>query len=393
MARNQEFYKGSRKKRNYAIVPAILIMGLLALLVVLFYGMQKYAVITKGGVDIVLPGMSQTEAQPISEEGGTVRTFDKVETNLVFDPPDYSRVEATAGDRLYSIKAIFVEAADLNHDKLMQYEERLNDGNALLLEMKPRGGMLMWNSQTAMAKNYGLNAYAELGDSMADMIQEMKDAAKERGKTIYIAAQISCFIDELLATRSGSFALRTEYGANFTDSSGTWLDPYNADVRNYIVELVKELYALGFDEVVLADVLHPTVEKKEAAEGEEEETPSFLYSREMSTEPDPVTAICGFAVYAAEELADREGFLSIYVDSATALVRNDTNTGQNGPLFLKIYDRLYYRTDRSVYSYNLQDVQNSVSIGDPRDRLVPVVINYIPHDNNTWVLIDTESQT
>ena len=391
MARNQEFYKGSRKKRNYAIVPAILVTGLLVLVVVLFYGMQKYAVITKGGVDIVLPGLNQTEAQPISEEGSPARTFDKVETNLVFDAPDYSRVAATAGDRLYSIKAIFVEAADLNHDKLMQYEERLNDGNALLLEMKPRGGMLMWNSQTAMAKSYGLNAYAELGDSMADMIKEMKDAARERGKTIYIAAQISCFIDELLATRSGSFALRTDYGANFTDSSGTWLDPYNADVRNYIVDMVRELYDLGFDEVVLADVLHPTVEKEEGAE--EEETPAFLYSREMSTDPDPVTAICGFAVYAAEELADREGLLSIYVDSATSLVRTDTNTGQNGPLFLKIYDRLYYRTDRSVYSYNLQDVTGNVTIGDPGDRLVPVVINYIPHDNNTWILIDTESQT
>ena len=36
---------------------------------------------------------------------------------------------------------------------------------------------------------------------------------------------------------------------------------------------------------------------------------SFLYSREMSTEPNPVTAICGFAVYVANEMKDRKGLL------------------------------------------------------------------------------------
>ncbi len=29
-------------------------------------------------------------------------------------------------------------------------------------------------------------------------------------------------------------------------------------VRNYIVQLARELYDMGFDEVVLADVAHPT---------------------------------------------------------------------------------------------------------------------------------------
>ena len=59
MARKQEFYKGRRKRRNYAIIPSIIIVGLITLIVVLFYGMQKYAVITKEGVSIELPILNE----------------------------------------------------------------------------------------------------------------------------------------------------------------------------------------------------------------------------------------------------------------------------------------------------------------------------------------------
>ena len=150
-----------------------------------------------------------------------------------------------------------------------------------------------------------------------------------------------------------------------------------------------ELYDMGFDEVALADVMHPVVEGMQVqnAEGEMEQSP-FLYTREMSTEPDPVTAICGFAVYVADQLKDRSGLLSIYVDSPQALVRNNELSGQNAVLFMKIYDRVYYRTDRYTYTYNLQDMEGSVPYGDVHDRFVPVVINLIPHDNSSWVYIE-----
>ena len=47
MARIQEFYKGRRKRRNYAIVPFVIVLGIAVLTVVLFYSMQQYAVITR----------------------------------------------------------------------------------------------------------------------------------------------------------------------------------------------------------------------------------------------------------------------------------------------------------------------------------------------------------
>ena len=150
---------------------------------------------------------------------------------------------------------------------------------------------------------------------------------------------------------------------------------------------MKELYEIGFDEVVLADVMHPVVETVQNAEGESVKA-KFLYSREMSTEPDPVTAICGFAVYVANELKERNGLLSIYTDSPRSLVRNNEDSGQNAVLFMKIYDRVFYRTDRYTYTFNLQDMEGSVPYGNVHDRFVPVVINLIPHDNSSWVYIE-----
>ena len=116
---------------------------------------------------------------------------------------------------------------------------------------------------------------------------------------------------------------------------------------------------------------------------------TFLYTREMSADPSPINAICGFALYVANQMEDREDgkLLSIYLDTARSLVRYDEGTGQNGVLFFKLYDRIYYRTDRYTYTYNYTDIENSVTIGSPHDRFVPVVINYLP-DNSSWVYIE-----
>ena len=355
-------------------------------MVVLFYGLQKYAVISEDGVRV---SFSETSAQ---DSGGTESAaedlvFDTVVPDIVFQAPDYSRIPATAGKRVKPIRAVYLEAGEINLERLQNAAASLVDGNALMLEMKPRSGQLLWNSQTPVAVSYGLSTDTDFSNSLPALIPALKQ--REDGKEIYMVAQISCFIDEMLANRSNQYALRSAAGFNYTDENGTWLDPYNPELRNYIVGLIRELYDMGFDEVALADVMHPVAEGMQVqnAEGEMEQSP-FLYTREMSTDPDPVTAICGFAVYVAEQMSDRSGLLSIYVDSPQALVRNNEQTGQNAVLFMKIYDRVYYRTDRYTYSFNLQDMEGSVPFGDVHDRFVPVVVNLIPHDNSSWVYIE-----
>ena len=378
MARVKEFYKGRRKRRNWALIPFVIVLALLAVLIVLFYSMQKYAVISKEGIEMALPGAAPREGTIIDSSGEEVRVFEPVEVQLMIDPPDYTRVEAVAGRNARPMRAIYIPAENVNTDFLMEMAARLSSGNALMLEMKPRAGALVWNSQATLAQRYGLYYQSALETDMAAMIQNIRDYGEEHDKNIYLVAQISCCVDDLLPVRTTYYTLRTEAGWDYRDEVGTYLDPYSVDVRNYIVELCRELFEMGFDEVALADVIHPV--KAENVSG-------FLYTAEMSTMPEPITAVCGFALYVARALEDEPGLLSIYLDTARSLVGPDESTGQDGVLFSKLFDRLYYRTDRWTYTYNLQDMEPTITVGTLTDRLVPVVINYLP-ENSSWVYIE-----
>lgn len=372
MARVQVFYKGRRKRRNYLFIPFVILLAIISVGMVTFYGLQKYAVINKDSVSIELPILADKNAV-FDSQGHQIKSFDPVNVSVVFEEPDYSGVQAVAGAEVEPMRAIFVPYTDLNHDKLQEYVSRLNQGNALLLEMKPRSGQLMWESQAEMAVNYGISVATDTTAAVRDFLAEMEE------KDIYLAAQISCCIDNLLPTRTSAYTIKNEVGMNYQDEKGLWLDAYNDAVRKYAAQMAQELFDMGFDEVVLADVAHPTLT----------EPVTLLYTNEISTQRDTSLAVCGFAVSVARQLQDREsGALSIYCDTRPALVKPDLTTGQDARLFMKLYDRVYLRTDKSAYPYNVEDIQSNVTIGSVYDRLMPVVENYIPSDNSSWVLID-----
>lgn len=372
MARVQVFYKGRRKRRNYLFIPFVILLAIISVGMVTFYGLQKYAVINKDSVSIELPILADKNAV-FDSQGHEIKSFDPVNVSVVFEEPDYSGVQAVAGAEVEPMRAIFVPYTDLNHDKLQEYVSRLNQGNALLLEMKPRSGQLMWESQAEMAVNYGISVATDTTAAVRDFLAEMEE------KDIYLAAQISCCIDNLLPTRTSAYTIKNEVGMNYQDEKGLWLDAYNEAVRKYAAQMAQELFDMGFDEVVLADVAHPTLT----------EPVTLLYTNEISTQRDTSLAVCGFAVSVARQLQDREsGALSIYCDTRPGLVKPDLTTGQDARLFMKLYDRVYLKTDKSAYPYNVEDIQSNVTIGNVYDRLMPVVENYIPSDNSSWVLVD-----
>ena len=376
MARVQVFYKGRRKRRNYLFIPFVILLAIISLGMVTFYGLQKYAVINKDSVSIELPILADKNAV-FDSQGHEIKSFTPVNVSVVLEEPDYSGIEAVAGTEVKPMRAIFVPYTDLNHDKLQEYVSRLNQGNALLLEMKPRSGQLMWESQAEMAVNYGISVPSETTAAVRDFLAEMEE------KDIYLAAQISCCIDNLLPTRTSAYTIKNEVGMNYQDGNGLWLDAYNDAVRKYAAQMAQELFDMGFDEVVLADVAHPTLT----------EPVTLLYTNEISSQRDTSLAVCGFAVSVARQLQDREsGALSIYCDTRPGLVKTDLTTGQDARLFMKLYDRVYLRTDKSAYPYNVEDIQSNVTIGSVYDRLMPVVENYIPSDNSSWALIDVPEE-
>lgn len=373
MAHNPDFYKGkSKKKRSFAVIPFAIIVGLAAIAIVTFYGLQKYAVITKDDVSVRFSGFEETDTSSLLSDNG-VKEFETVDTPISFEAPDYGAQAQVVDGRVPELRAIFVPSDELYRAQIEEYAARLSKGNALVLEMKPATGYLNWNCQAEEVQKYGMYTMNSNVDDLALLITEL------HGRGIYLVAQISCCLDELYASRCNSVALTDQFGMVYRDQMGTWLDAYNVNLRRYVVEMVEELYAMGFDEVVLANVAHPRL-------GEDV---SVNYTRDMSTTPSAANAVLGFAVSVAQDLQNRDGYLSIYIDSATALVRTDTGNGQSGPFFLKLFDRVYYNTDKYKYSFNISDIESSVTVGVASDRFIPVVENYLP-DSTSWVLISTE---
>lgn len=382
MAKKQlDFYRGRRKKRNFAIVPTVIILLFFGVAVVLFYSTQKYAIIADDGVSVDLPFLSGGRETSSVEEEETV-VYETVDASVEFLEADYSEVQATAGDKVKPVRAIYIPYEDVNEESISAYADRLSSGNALLMNVKQKNGYLAWYSDAPIAYSYGLNMVAtDTKEKLVNVLSELKD------RKIYLIAQISCCMDELLGAHSTEVCIKNEFGMYYYDEFGYWLDPYSTIVRNYTVQLVQELWDMGFDEVVLQDLAHPAVQERENPDGSF--TKPISYTREMSTDPTPQGGISGFAVYVADQLSNRDDgkFLSAYLNSSTALTKTDTTNGQDGRLFLKVFDRVYYETDKYAYNFNVDAVTPACTRGNVKNRFVPVVINYLP-DNTSWVLVD-----
>lgn len=384
MAKNvSEFYTGEKKKKNLAIIPVVIIVFVITLIVVLFYSTQKYAIITENGVKVELPILGGTEvisSETGDEDGLTEEAPESADATINFLEPDYSAVAAKSGANVKSVRGIYVGYGDINIEKVEEYANRLSTGNALMLEVKSPEGYMQWYSSSAVAKTYGLNMNTvESTDTLKKIVSMCKD------RKIYMVAKISVCRDEIFATHAQNVILRDQYGAALFDETGSFVDPYNEILRQYTTDIIKELWEMGFDEVVMDNVIHPVIENTD-----EDSAIVVTYTRKMSTTPSAVGAVCGFAYDIEKRLEDRgenDKFLSIYVNGPTSLARADKNTGQDAEFFLKIYDRVYYNTDMYAYTFNVQDIIPKVTIGNYKDRFVPVVVNYLP-DNTSWILVD-----
>ncbi len=100
MARRKDIYRGKPRHR-FPVVPVVTVLiVLLAIAVILFYGLQKYAVYSKDGVKLAIPGLTQLPAAETNEDEPTPsgpRPLSNVPADIVVDPADYSAVHLRDG--------------------------------------------------------------------------------------------------------------------------------------------------------------------------------------------------------------------------------------------------------------------------------------------------------
>ena len=347
MAGNRaEFYRGKRKKTGPALIVSIVVLSLIAFVVLLFYGLQKYIVVTNSGLHLDLPILADTQTGQTGDDGSTVREFEAVNAELIVGEPDYTNVRATAGEGLTELKAVLVPAEQVNADSVNAYADSIGKGNTLMLDLKNVTGM-----------GYGTAGTVDLKPIITSLHE----------KDIKVAARLCCFVDNTLASRYEQLALHKSTGEAFSDDNGAWLDPSNAIVRDYIVSLCKELDAMGIDEILLNGMRMP-----------ETEGVTYAYSSTTSATPTPQTVISGFAISVTRTLKSMNANLSVQVGSAKAMQSVDEVTGQSAPLFFKVFDRVYRTSSADTAGDEQKAVKSMIELGELKYRYVPIVYDTLP---------------
>ena len=335
------------------MIPLGILLFLLLVFIVLFYGLQRYIVYGQDGVYLDFSGQGQAQSDgmgPSSVDYGVV-------AEIVYDEADYSEIQTTAGEDLSPVKALYLSAEQVTAETLGSISAQLSSigANALVLEMKGTQGTLGWYSSVPLASSYGTNGTLDIASAVAPL--------KEEG--IWLVARISCCIDEYMAIRNAPLALATAAGTVYSDTAGIWLDPSNTDVRQYTADLAAELLSLGFDEVLLSDLYVP-----QPTDGTE-----LVFSQVGSVELTPDIIMSGYALTVRDAVEAAGGKLSVVCDANAWRGGATDSNGQDPELFSRVFDRLYWLTDGNTVTSDMQIVGQAISQDQLASRFVPIMYN------------------
>lgn len=87
-------------------------------------------------------------------------------------------------------------------------------------------------------------------------VEELISRAK--AQEIHLVAMISCLSDSEYALGHMDQAIQISGGALWMENGSYWLDPANSAVQSYLADIIRQLTAQGFDEVLLNDFYLPT---------------------------------------------------------------------------------------------------------------------------------------
>ena len=133
---------------------------------------------------------------------------------------------------------------------LFAYAKR-NDLNAVVIDVKDGNGLLAF-----MPEREALRPHAPEKSTIPDLDAVLSEAG-ESG--LYRIARVFVFQDPLYVKRVPGEAVQKAGGGVWADYKGvTWVDPASKAAWRYNVEIAKEVYARGFDEVQFDYIRFPS---------------------------------------------------------------------------------------------------------------------------------------
>ena len=321
-------YRGHRTRRGLGALPAIF-LSLIALIllaaIAVFSLLPQYLVYYPDGVELVVPFMQESgEGFRLEAISHPAPYAGNAEAYFEVSEPDYSLINygSIAGlDYLQAYYVPFAKATSSGLENAVKEAAR-SDVKGLVLQMKDESGMLAWMSSVDKASSLALNS---TWDPTAELAELKADGW-------YLVAELTCAVDDAVAAADAGLALRDMNGFVYADEEGSWLDLWNLDVRSYIAALCRDLYTIGFDEIILDRVEQPLAE--------------VVYTREIAASLNKTAAAMNFSIAVRKELADTlaSGRKHLCAKITHDALNEAAANGQGLENFLKVYDRIVVET-------------------------------------------------
>ena len=212
------------------------------------------------------------------------------------------------------VKAIFMTGHTLAYKSRFETLLNLIDNteiNAAVIDVKDDFGEITYISSVPMVKEVEADKTVK-DKNFHETMKVLTD------KDIYPIARIVSFKDKTAAGKRPDLAVKSKDGSVWRDNKGdAWLNPYNRDSWEYLIQIAEEAAISGFKEIQFDYVRFPTDGKRE------------LIEYGPAGEELMQDAIAGFLRHARERLAPYGVLVSADVFGLVTTVEDDMKLGQH----------------------------------------------------------------
>lgn len=219
----------------------ILVLGLMCWLLWL----QRFVVYTSDGVKL---DFSLGQIQP-GQIAVPPESLPPVQIQFGSEDDDTQQEEPTSS----LLTGFYISEDELYKDipGVLAKLQKLPAGTPVLLDVKNYRGYFYY-STTVGSQTYGKVDVAAMDELLAWL----------GSSELYTIARMSALSDYVYGAQNPSAGLPLSSGALYFDENKCyWLDPTDEDTLSYLIQVVRELRAIGFDEVVFTEFRIPDTEK------------------------------------------------------------------------------------------------------------------------------------
>lgn len=192
-------------------------------------------------------------------EVGRVLSEEKVEENILQEEVSLLEDEGVPPvvhiETPENVKALYISGWVAGASKYREPIIKMIDDtelNAIVIDIKDSTGRISFPIEDKFIKDSG-SAENRIRD-----IKTLTDTLHKKG--VYIIGRISVFQDPYMTKKNPDWAItRLSDGGVWKDRKGlSFLDPANKEVRDYVVSIATNSYALGFDEINFDYIRYPS---------------------------------------------------------------------------------------------------------------------------------------